>query len=206
MTETRTLAFEIGTEEIPAFDLANASQQLDTLARKAFDAARIGFEGIEVYSTPRRLIVIASGVATMTEALVEEYKGPACTLAFDEAGQATKAAIGFAKGKGVDVGDLSRRMVAGTEYVYAIKEVAACDVAGLLPSLLKGLIEDIAWPKSCRWGTQTVLFSRPVRWLLALFGDQVVPVAFGGLVAENTTQGHRFLASGSHLVACADDL
>lgn len=203
---TRTLAFEIGTEEIPAFDLANATKQLETLVPVALDALRIPHGKVRLYSTPRRLISIVEEVAEETEALVLEHKGPSIKIAFDADGNPTKAAEGFARGKGVSVADLERREVDGIEYVYATKSIAARPVADLLPDALGGLIEGISWPKSCRWGTQTVLFSRPVRWLLALFGTQVVPVTFANLVAGDTTRGHRFLAPGPHKVASADEL
>lgn len=207
MTEsTRTLAFEIGTEEIPAFDLKNATKQLESLVPDALDALRIPHGDVAVYSTPRRLIAVVEAVAEQTEALVEEHKGPSIKIAFDAEGNPTKAAAGFARGKGVEVDELERRIVDGVEYVYATKSIPARLVADLLPGALGGIIEAISWPKSCRWGTQSVLFSRPVRWLLALFGSEVVPVRFADLVAGDTTRGHRFLAPGPHAVASADDL
>ncbi|MEG0759079.1 MAG: glycine--tRNA ligase subunit beta, partial [Raoultibacter sp.] len=203
---TRTLAFEIGTEEIPAFDLSNATKQFATLVPEALDAKRIPHGTVSIYSTPRRLIALVEAVGEETEALVEEHKGPSIAIAFDAEGNPSKAASGFARGKGVDVSELERRVVDGTEYVFATKNIAARPVAELLPEVLGGLIESISWPKSCRWGTQTVLFSRPVRWLVALFGSEVIPVAFADIVAGNTTKGHRFMAPGLHTVASADDL
>ena len=203
---TRTLAFEIGTEEIPAFDLSNATKQLEKLVPETFDALRIPHGAVRIYSTPRRLISIVESVAEETEALVEEHKGPSIKIAFDAEGNPTKAAEGFARGKGVAVEELERREIDGVEYVYATKSIAARAVADLLPEALGGLIEGISWPKSCRWGTQTVLFSRPVRWLVALFGSEIVPVTYANLVAGNATRGHRFLAPGPHKVSAADDL
>lgn len=203
---TRTLAFEIGTEEIPAFDLSNATKQLEKLVPETLDALRIPHGAVRIYSTPRRLISIVESVAEETEALVEEHKGPSIKIAFDAEGNPTKAAEGFARGKGVTVEELERREIDGVEYVYATKSIAARAVADLLPEALGGLIEGISWPKSCRWGTQTVLFSRPVRWLVALFGSEIVPVTYANLVAGNATRGHRFLAPGPHKVSAADDL
>ncbi|MBQ3328721.1 MAG: glycine--tRNA ligase subunit beta [Eggerthellaceae bacterium] len=202
----KTLAFEIGTEELPAFDLHAATGKLGGLAVAALDGAKIPHGEISVYSTPRRLIVIAADVPEATEAAVEEFRGPAARIAFDENGAPTKAAIGFARGKGVDPESLERRDENGTEYVYAVKETPSIDVASLLPDLLGGLITSIQWPKSQRWGSRREQFSRPVRWLLALLGDTVVPVEFAGLTAGNTTRGHRFLAPGPHEVANADAL
>ena len=202
----KTLAFEIGTEELPAFDLHAATEKLGGLAAAALDGAKIPHGSIAVYSTPRRLIVVVADVPEATEAAVEEYRGPAAKIAFDENGQPTKAAIGFARGKGVDPASLERRDENGTEYVYAVKETPSLDVAALLPELLGNLITAIQWPKSQRWGSRREQFSRPVRWLFAMLGDVVVPVQFAGLVAGNTTRGHRFLAPGPFEVPTADDL
>jgi len=206
MMANKTLAFEIGTEELPAFDLHAATEKLGGLAAAALDGAKIPHGSIAVYSTPRRLIVVVADVPEATEAAVEEYRGPAAKIAFDENGQPTKAAIGFARGKGVDPASLERRDENGTEYVYAVKETPSLDVAALLPELLGNLITAIQWPKSQRWGSRREQFSRPVRWLFAMLGDVVVPVQFAGLVAGNTTRGHRFLAPGPFEVPTADDL
>lgn len=206
MADIRTLAFEIGTEEIPAFDLKRATEQLAELVPASLDAVRIPHGEVAIYTSPRRLIAVVDDVAVETEALEEVFRGPAAKIAFDEAGNPTKAAIGFARGKGLDVDALERRDENGTEYVYAVRSVAAQSVAALLPEVLRGIIDGISWPKSCRWGTTREMFSRPVRWLVALLGDEVIPVQYAGLTAGNTTRGHRFLAPGPHTVSCADDL
>ena len=206
MSDTATLAFEIGTEEIPAFDLKRATEQLAELVPAALDAVRIPHGEVAIYTSPRRLIAIVADVAARTEALEEVFRGPAAKIAFDEEGNPTKAAIGFARGKGLDVDALERRDENGTEYVYAVRQVPSQDVAALLPEVLRGVIDGISWPKSCRWGTTTEMFSRPVRWLVALLGDTVIPVEYAGLVAGRETRGHRFLAPGPHTVASADDL
>ena len=202
----KMLAFEIGTEELPAFALHNATEKLGGLAQAALDGAKIPHGAIAVYSTPRRLIVAVEDVPEMTEAATEVFRGPAAKIAFDENGQPTKAALGFARGKGVDASALERRDENGVEYVYAVKQTPAVDVASLLPDLLGSLITAISWPKSQRWGSRREQFSRPVRWLLALLGERVVPVQFAGLVAGNTTRGHRFLAPGPHVVESAEKL
>ena len=202
----KTLAFEIGTEELPAFDLHDATTKLGGIAAKALDGAKIPHGAIDVYTTPRRLIVIVADVPERTEASVEEFRGPSAKIAFDENGQPTKAAIGFAKGKGVDPSTLERRDENGVEYVYAIKETPSIDVASLLPDLLGSIITGIEWPKSQRWGSRREQFSRPVRWLLAMLGETVVPVEFAGLTADSKTFGHRFLSPGPHDVSSADAL
>ncbi len=206
MANTATLAFEIGTEEIPAFDLKRATEQLAELVPAALNAVRIPHGDVAVYTSPRRLIAVVADVAASTEALEEVFRGPAVAIAFDEAGRPTKAAEGFARGKGLSVDDLERRDENGTEYVYAVRQVPAQETAALLPSVLRGVIDDISWPKSCRWGTTSEMFSRPVRWLVALLGDEVIPVRYAGITAGRATRGHRFLAPGPHEVASADAL
>lgn len=200
------LAFEIGCEEIPAFDLVSATKQLEKMVPARLKEARIGFDRVGVYSSPRRLIVKVVGVPDATEAQTEEFKGPKAAIAFDEQGNPTKAALGFARGKGVSVDDLERRTIKGDEYLYAVKHVPTQDVRELLPDILAGLIPDLSWPRSMKWGTTTETFSRPVRWLLAMLDDEVLPVTFAGLKAGNTTRGHRVLAPGEHTVATAGEL
>ncbi len=203
---TKTLAFEIGTEELPAFDLHAATERLAGIMGGALDAAGVPHGDVETYSTPRRLIMVVRDVPEQTEATEESFRGPSAKIAFDADGNPTKAAAGFARGKGVDVDALERRDEGGTEYVYAVVRTASRDVAGLLPGLLADVVRAVPWPKTQRWGSRSEQFSRPVRWLLALFGDQVVPVEFAGLVAGDLTWGHRFLAPGPHKVADADAL
>ena len=202
----KTLAFEIGTEELPAFDLHAATLKLGGLMEEALSGARISFEEVSVFTTPRRLITIVSGLPESTEESVEEFRGPSVKIAFDDEGNPTKAALGFARGKGVDASALERRDENGTEYVWAVKRTPAQATADLLPAILTGLITAIPWPKTQRWGSRHEQFSRPVRWLLALLDDEVVPVEFAGLTSGRTTRGHRFLAPGPHEVANAVDL
>ncbi len=206
MARCDTLAFEIGTEEIPAFDLQAATKQLPSLVFSAFNTVNIPHGSVEIYSTPRRLITLVNEVANETEAIEEVFRGPAVNIAFDEDGNPTKAALGFARGKGVDVGSLERRMDNGTEYIFALRSVPPRSVIDLLPDVLLGIIKSISWPKSCRWGTTHELFSRPVRWLVALLGDKVIPVEFAGVTSGRFTFGHRVLAKGPHEIEHANNL
>lgn len=206
MAATHTLAFEIGVEEIPAFDLDSANKQLEKMVPAAFDQARIPYESFKIFSSPRRLIVMGYGVADATEALVEEYKGPAARIAFDAQGAPTKAAQGFARGKGLTVDDLERREVDGVEYVFATKNTPATPVADLLPEVLGGFITALKWPRSQRWASRSEYFVRPIRWLVALLDEQVIPLKFAGVAAGNQTMGHRVMAPGAHTVATAADL
>lgn len=202
----KTLAFEIGTEELPAFDLHAATAKLGGLLENALTGARISFDKVSVFTTPRRLIVIACGLPDATEESIEEFRGPSVKIAFDAEGNPTKAAAGFARGKGVDAADLERRDENGTEYVWAVKHIPAQRTADLLPGILRELITSVPWPKTQRWGSRHEQFSRPVRWLLALLDDEIVPVEFAGLSSDRLTRGHRFLAPGPHEVADASQL
>ena len=149
---------------------------------------------------------MAYGVADATEALVEEYKGPAAKIAFDADGNPTKAAIGFARGKGLSPESLERHEVNGTEYVFATKNIPATPVADLLPDVLAGFITAIKWPRSCRWAAYREYFVRPVRWIVAMLDDVVLPVSFAGAESSNFTMGHRVLAPGKHAVDTAANL
>ena len=206
MADKHTLAFEIGVEEIPAFDLDSANKQLEKMVPAAFADARIPYDSIEIHSSPRRLIVMAYCVADATEALVEEYKGPAAKIAFDADGNPTKAAIGFARGKGLSPENLERREVNGAEYVFATKNIQATPVADLLPDVLAGFITAIKWPRSCRWAAYREYFVRPVRWIVAMLDYVVLPVSFAGAESSNFTMGHRVLAPGKHTVDTAENL
>lgn len=200
--EKRTLAFEIGTEEIPAFDLAGAVKQLTTMVPSLLDDAAIPHGAVKIFSSPRRLIVIAEEIPEATEEKNEVFKGPSAKIAFDAEGNPTKAAQGFARGKGVDPSSL----VVEDGYVYARTHTPPVNVASLLSSVLNKIIHGLSWPRSQRWGVQSEYFTRPVRWIVALFGNEVIDFTFAGLVAGRTTYGHRFLAPGPFEVADADSL
>lgn len=200
--EKRTLAFEIGTEEMPAFDLAGAVKQLSTMVPSLLDDAAIPHGAVKIFSSPRRLIVIAEEIPEATEEKNEVFKGPSAKIAFDAEGNPTKAAQGFARGKGVDPSSL----VVEDGYVYARTHTPSVNVASLLSSVLNKIIHGLSWPRSQRWGVQSEYFTRPVRWIVALFGNEVIDFTFAGLVAGRTTYGHRFLAPGPFEVADADSL
>ena len=200
--EKRTLAFEIGTEEIPAFDLAGAVKQLSTMVPSLLNDAAIPHGAVKIFSSPRRLIVIAEEIPEATEEKNEVFKGPSAKIAFDAEGNPTKAAQGFARGKGVDPSSL----VVEDGYVYARTHTPSVNVASLLSSVLDKIIHGLSWPRSQRWGVQSEYFTRPVRWIVALFGSEVIDFTFAGLVAGRTTYGHRFLAPGPFEVADADSL
>jgi glycyl-tRNA synthetase beta chain len=203
MMQGRDLVFEIGTEELPSSAVYTAIEQLQVNVPKTLDDARLGYGAVRVVATPRRIAVLVSELADRQSDSVTTYKGPAVKAAFDAEGNPTPAAIGFARGKGIDVSALETVEDENGAYVYATVETVGGDAHDVLPGLLASLVASIEWAKSQRWGSGTARFSRPVRWLLALHGTEVVPVKFAGLVAGRVTWGHRFLAPGPFTVAAA---
>lgn len=160
---------------------------------------------MKIYSTPRRLAAVVSDVAAQTQAVDEEYKGPSVKIAFDDARQPHQGRRGLRPAaRTVDVSALEVRDDGGTEYVYACKSIPSSDVASLLPEVLKGVIEAISWPKSMKWGSHRELFSRPVRWIAAMLGDEVVDLSYAGVASSDFTMGHRVLAPGKHQIPSAD--
>ena len=202
----KSLAFEIGTEEMPAFDLKMVTDNYSNLVAKQFENFGIEHGDIKVYSSPRRLIFIAEDVPSETESVTEEHKGPSKEIAYDEAGQPTKAAIGFARGKGLEVEDLELREVDGKEYIYAVSHKPAQNIIELCPELCLSVIKAINWPKAQRWGDCREEFVRPVRWLLALFGEEIVELSYANLTSSNKTRGHRLLANKEFELSSADKL
>ena len=182
------LLFEIGTEEIPAKFMPGILAQLKELAEKKMDELRIPYEAVRVFGTPRRMTFIADGVAEHQADSIVEAKGPSVKIAFKD-GEATKAAQGFARGQGVAVEDLEVR----GEYVYAVKHLAGQEVEDLLPGLLQDIIVSLSFPKTMRWADHDFRFVRPIRWLVALFGDDVIPVEITGVKSGKYSRGHRFL-------------
>jgi glycyl-tRNA synthetase beta chain len=193
---TRELVFEIGAEEIPSGPLYAAIGQLKSEAERAFSEARLDYAVIDVFGSPRRLVLRVSDLAERQEDQTLRAKGPALKAAYDAEGQPTKAAEGFARSKGVDVTELERVEDENGSYVYAVIDRPGRPAVEVLPEVLGDLVARLEWPKSMRWGTGEVRFTRPIRWLLALFGSDVLPVTFGDVKAGRTTFGHRFLSPG----------
>lgn len=182
------LLFEIGTEEIPAKFMPGILKQLKELAAAKMQELRIPFEDITVYGTPRRMAFIAGGVAETQADVVVEAKGPSVKIAY-VSGAPSKAAQGFARGQGVDVKDL----VVRDNYVYAVKHLAGQPVVELLPGLLMDILTSLSFPKTMRWADYEFRFVRPIRWIVALFGDQIIPVEICGVKSGKFSMGHRFM-------------
>ncbi|MDP2234088.1 MAG: glycine--tRNA ligase subunit beta, partial [Actinomycetota bacterium] len=201
---SRDLVFEIGAEEIPSAALYDAIAQLKRDAETALKTARLGYSELHTYGSPRRIVLVVEGLAEAQDDLSQSVKGPPVAAAFDASGNPTPAAVGFARGKGVDVSALESRTDADGAYVYAVIERAGEPALAVLPELLASLLTGLAWPKVQRWGSGSARFIRPVRSLLALLGAEVVPVEFAEVSAGRTLHGHRFLGEGAVEVPSAD--
>ena len=187
----KDLLFEIGAEEIPAGFMPNILGQLKTLAETKLNDAHLPFESIATYGTPRRLALIVKGLADTSAEISERHKGPSASIAYDAEGNATKAAIGFARGKGLDVADL----VVEDGYIYAETKTAGVPAKDIVTDMLPQLITGLNFPKSMHWGNLDAKFVRPVRWLVALLDEEVIPVEFATVKSGNVTRGHRFLGA-----------
>ena len=187
----KDLLFEIGAEEIPAGFMPNILGQLKTLAETKLNDAHLPFESIATYGTPRRLALIVKGLADTSAEISERHKGPSASIAYDADGNPTKAAIGFARGKGLDVADL----VVEDGYIYAETKTAGVPAKDIVTDMLPQLITGLNFPKSMHWGNLDAKFVRPVRWLVALLNEEVIPVEFATVKSGNVTRGHRFLGA-----------
>ena len=187
----KDLLFEIGAEEIPAGFMPNILGQLKQLAETKLNDAHLPFESIETYGTPRRLALIVKGLGDASAEISERHKGPSASIAYDADGNATKAAIGFARGKGLDVADL----VVEDGYIYAETKTAGVPAKDIVSEMLPQLITGLNFPKSMHWGDLDAKFVRPVRWLVALLDEEVIPVEFATVKSGNVSRGHRFLGA-----------
>lgn len=187
----KDLLFEIGAEEIPAGFMPNILGQLKQLAETKLNDAHLPFESIATYGTPRRLALIVKGLADTSAEISERHKGPSASIAYDADGNATKAAIGFARGKGLDVADL----VVEDGYIYAETKTAGVPAKDIVTDMLPQLITGLNFPKSMHWGNLDAKFVRPVRWLVALVDEEVISVEFATVKSSNVSRGHRFLGA-----------
>jgi glycyl-tRNA synthetase beta chain len=190
------LLVEVGTEEIPAGFLARALVELQSLVPARLTEARLAHGAVQIWGTPRRIAVAVAELADAQPDVDERVVGPPASAGFDKEGKPTRAAIGFAEKNGVELAALEKAEVPGKkgQYLVCTRREPGRPAAQVLPGLIAGILGGISWPKSMRWGRPDVAFVRPVHWLVALHGGEVVPLSFGGVKAGRTSRGHRFLA------------
>lgn len=193
----KDLLFEIGAEEIPAGFMPSILQQLQDLTAQKLQDAHLPFGTVTTYGTPRRVAVLVKDLADQSADISERHKGPSVSIAYDADGNATKAAIGFARGKGLDVADL----VIEDGYIFAETTSKGVSAEDIVKEILPQLISGLNFPKSMHWGNLDDKFVRPVRWLVALLDDQVIPVEFATVQSGNVSRGHRFLGESEFVIA-----
>lgn len=189
----KELLLEIGTEEIPAAFLPQAMKDMEEMIRREFADMTLSHGAIKTMATPRRLVLIVSELAEKQEERVIEKLGPAKKAAFDEEGNPTPAATGFARSQGVDVASLETLVTDKGEYIAVRKKIKAEETKALLPQILPKFISSIPFRKSMRWADFELRFARPIHWILALYGGEVVPFGIENIKSDNKSYGHRFL-------------
>ena len=198
---SKDLLLEIGTEEVPAHVMPHLLADLKRLAGDMFAERRLAYESLRTIGTPRRVALLVTGLAERQEDVSTETRGPSVAIAFDAEGNPTKAGAGFARGQGIEPSALIQR----DGYVYASVHEKGAETAQLLAELLPELIRAIPLPNSMRWGDLDFRFIRPIRWIVALYGTEVVPFTLANVTSGNTSRGHRTLAPQDFVIASPAD-
>ncbi|TCI56462.1 glycine--tRNA ligase subunit beta [Exiguobacterium sp. SH1S21] len=199
----RDLLLEIGLEELPAQYVLRSEKQLGERVAAFLSDARVNFGAVTVYSTPRRLAVLVRDVEESQQDLTETLRGPAKKIAQDADGNWSKAAAGFARGRGLSVDDLYFAEEKGVEYVFADRHESGQPTASLLGGL-EDVVRGMTFPKNMKWGTSSLRYMRPIRWLVAMFGTEQIDFEIEGVKTGNVTRGHRFLSKGDVTISSPD--
>ena len=192
----RDLILEIGVEEIPSVYMSKAIVDLKSIAIQKLSDARLGYKTIESFGSPRRLTLFIGQLEERQPDAVIESRGPKKSIALNPEGKPSKAGLGFARSQKVDFKDLEVREVGGIEYIFVIKKEHGNASTAILPGILQDITHSLSFPKSMRWGYYHTRFARPIRWLLALFGDERVAMRIENIESGRYTYGHRFLSRG----------
>ncbi len=204
MDQAQDILLEIGTEEIPARFIPPAISQLKDNIYKLLKETGINFKEITSMGTPRRLVVMVKDVSSKQDDREEKLVGPPAKIAFNEDGSPTKAAIGFAKSQGVNPSELSIEETDRGPYVVLKKKIYGLNTIDILPDIFINLITGINFPKNMKWGPEHLRFARPIRWIVALYGDQLIPFEIGGIKNNYITRCHRFLGPNSIELTSSD--
>lgn len=199
----KDLLLEIGLEEMPAHVVTPSMQQLEQKVVKFLEDARLSFESIQAFSTPRRLAVLVKQVANQQEDTEEEVKGPAKKIALDAEGNWSKAAQGFVRGQGLTVDDITFKELNGVEYVYATKYTKGQAAEVVLQDLPK-VITSLTFPVTMRWNKFDFEYIRPIHWIVALLDNEVIPFEILDVKTDRKSRGHRFLGEEVTFASPAD--
>jgi len=191
----KDLFLEIGCEELPAGFIPKAMADLELLMKRELEGARLEYGEIVTLGTPRRLVLAVKALAERQPDAELTAMGPAKSVAYDAAGNPTKAAVGFARGQGVEVASLKLVTTEKGEYLSAVKSEIGRETSELLTEMLPRLLGALPFKKSMRWGDLETRFARPIHWIVSLFDGVVVPFGFGNIEAGSVSRGHRFMAN-----------
>lgn len=186
--------FEIGLEELPARFIDNAEKQLTERTEQWLKDLRISYQSIESFATPRRLAILIHGISEKQSSKKEEVRGPSEEIAKDQEGNWTKAAIGFTKGQGKTTDDIYIKDIDGKNYIFIENYIEGKPTYEKLPSFQE-IIESIQFPESMHWDSESIRYARPIRWLVALYNEQIIPFEIAHVETGNQTYGHRFLGT-----------
>ncbi len=196
---------EIGVEELPADSIHDTIKQIENISNELLTKERLMFTDLVVYTTPRRLSLIINGLEDKQESLEEIVKGPSLKIAYDKEGNPSKALMGFMRGQGIDKNSIIIDKINGEDYIFAKIIKRGKSVEEILASNMPELIKRISFPKSMRWGGKNIRFARPIRWIVSILDDKVIPFDLEGIIASNITRGHRFLGSSNILIDNVDN-
>ncbi len=199
------LLFEVGVEEMPSRFVASTLKQIKESTEKMLEEKRVKFDEIKTYVTPRRLTFIIEGLSNKQEDLEEEVKGPSKKISLDADGNFTKPAQGFMRSKGLNPEDIYFKQVGKDEYLFATIKESGAETSEVLKEILPLAVKSVVFPKAMHWAGKDIRFVRPIRWLVALLNDEVLPVDLEGIISSNVTKGHRFLGSKEIIVNSAED-
>ena len=197
---SKNLLLEIGTEEIPAHAMPPILNQLKDLAEKNLKESRINFGAVETLGTPRRLTLLVKDVAENQADVEEEKRGPSVKIALDAAGNFTKAAVGFARGQKVN----PENLITKDGYIYAVIHEKGKSSAEIFQTLLPKIICELSFPNNMHWGNLDFKFIRPLRWIVALFGAEIISFEVANVKSGKTSRGHRTLSDGDFEINSAD--
>lgn len=192
----RDFILEIGVEEIPSAYMGKALADLASIAARHWQDGRLAYQGVRCYGTPRRLVLFVEGLQERQEDAHIENRGPKRKAAFDSEGNPSRAGLGFARSQGLDFAELEIREVGGVEYLFAVKREPGKATVEILPAMLADIIHSLSFPKSMRWGYYSTRFARPIRWIMALFGNEVLSLTIDNITSDRISYGHRFLSAG----------
>ena len=199
----KDILLEIGLEELPARYVTDSMNQLADKVRNWLETMKINYRELKAFSTPRRLALLVLDVAGTQEDVSEEAKGPARKIAQNDDGEWSKAAIGFSRGQGMSVDDIYYKEINGVEYAHVKKFIKGKQTIELLPEL-KDLITSIHFPKNMRWADNDLKYIRPIKWIMALYGQEVIPFSITNVTTADWSMGHRFLGGKWHLTNAKD--